>query len=436
MQDIPKIFTAIAEWSACLVFVFLLKKRLSRPKVLGVMASFLVGLCVLQLCIGIWPVKVWIPSMAVAMLLMYVCILICCDVSPLDAGLYWAMSFMVAEFIASFEWQIWTFAAENFSVNSPIGAYGFMLSFYILFYGIFYLLQKRFIPGGRGFLITAGEFAGCILMTVTVFLMSNISYVYPGTPFSASMQGELFYIRTLVDFSGVLILITQQSRFMENQLKTELMTTSLLMNKQYEQYQLSKNNIEILNRKYHDLKHQISVIRSESDAEKKESYLEEMETGLKIYESQNKTGNKVLDIILTGKSMYCVQKNINFTCVADGTLLEFMNVMDICSIFGNALDNAIESSEKVLDIAKRIIRVAVYVQNRFVIIRFENYFEERFETEERNGIKLPVTTKKRKEYHGFGLRSIQAVAEKYGGTMTVETEKNWFYLRLLFPQND
>lgn len=271
------------------------------------------------------------------------------------------------------------------------------------------------------------------MMILAVFFLSNVSYVFPDTPFSISVNEGVFYIRTLVDFSGVVILIAQQSIFRETQLKLELATTTMLMEHQFEQYQLSKGNIEILNRKYHDLKHQIAVIRAESDAGKREGYLEKMETGLRLYEAQNRTGNSVLDTILTGKSMYCVQHDINFTCLADGSLLDFMNVMDICSVFGNALDNAIESVEKVGDAAKRIIRAAVYQENQFVIIRFENYYESEFHTEKTGGVRLPKTTKKEKEYHGFGIKSIRSSAEKYGGTMTIQAEDNWFYLRLLIP---
>ena len=125
------------------------------------------------------------------------------------------------------------------------------------------------------------------------------------------------------------------------------------MRRQYEQYNLSKENIEIINRKYHDLKHQIAVVRAERNSDKREQYLQEMENDIKMYEAQNKTGNKVLDTILTGKHLYCVQHEINFTCVADGMLLDFMNLMDICTIFGNALDNAIECVEKIGDKSKR-----------------------------------------------------------------------------------
>ncbi len=448
MEDIPKLFTAFAEWSACLVFVLILRRRHPVRKTAVVLAGTLFLISILQICIGIWPVTVWIPAMLLAMILMYGCIYICCEVNLQDAGLCWAMAFLSAEFVASFEWQMYTFAENIISsklagterlaalclANGQILKYGCMIAFYVVFFGVFYLLEKKFVPEQKKFQITSKELTGCFIMTMAVFLMSNVSYVFPDTPFSTEFKSELFYIRTLVDFSGVLILFTQQSRFTENLLKTELTTMSLLMDRQFEQYQLSKSNIEVLNRKYHDLKHQIRVIRTENDEEKREEYLRDLELEIKFYEAQNKTGNKVLDTILTGKSMYCAQQNIEFTCVANGNLLDFMNVMDICSIFGNALDNAIESSEKVKDPSKRIIRVAVYEQGQFVMIRFENYFEEEPKSEEQNGLYLPVTTKQNKAYHGFGLKSIRAAAERYGGTIAVETDANWFYLRILIPR--
>ena len=72
-----------------------------------------------------------------------------------------------------------------------------------------------------------------------------------------------------------------------------------------------------------------------------------MEQEIRSYEAQNKTGNEVLDTILTSKSLYCQQHGITLTCVADGAALDFMDTMDLCSLFGNALDNAIEGTAKV-----------------------------------------------------------------------------------------
>ena len=64
--------------------------------------------------------------------------------------------------------------------------------------------------------------------------------------------------------------------------------------------------------------------------------------GIRQYEAENKTGNPVLDTLLTAKTLYCQQHGINLTCVADGTLLHFLTTGEICTIVGTVLDNATE----------------------------------------------------------------------------------------------
>lgn len=428
ISDIPKLYTALAEWLSCVVFVLVLDRRYTRGKTLGILAAFLLMLVVFQHYIGVWPVTFWLPAMAVAMCLMVLCIWLCCSISISEAVLCFSMAFMIAEFVAAFEWQIYFWLKEMGYVSTK-----FQLLFLVLFYGTLFtitnLLERKYFSGIEKMSISWKEAITSALMTLAVFLISNISYVYPNTPFSSDLRGSMFYIRTLVDFSGLLVLFIQQDRWREMNFRKEMDAMNSILYRQYEQYQLSKENIEVLNRKYHDLKHQITAIRAERDIEKREQYLEEMEMGIKMYEAQNKTGNTVLDTILTGKQLYCVQHDINFTCVADGELLAFMNVMDLCTIFGNALDNAIESEEKLKDTTKRLIRCAVYSQNQFIMIRFENYCG----LDKMKMDLLPLTTKKDKEYHGYGLKSIRSTVEKYGGTMALLVEEGWFRLSLLIP---
>jgi sensor histidine kinase regulating citrate/malate metabolism len=202
-----------------------------------------------------------------------------------------------------------------------------------------------------------------------------------------------------------------------------------VLTRQYEQYAVSKENMETLNRRYHDLKYQINIIRMETDAEKKAEYLNELEKGIKIYEAGYKTGNHVLDVVLSAKARLCAESRVNFTCVADGALLGFMSVMDICSVVGNALDNAIESVMRLPDAEKRLIKMALYIQNGYTVLRFENYTEDRpiFE----NG--LPLTSKSDKKNHGYGLKSMKSTAEKYGGVLNARVENNWFTLSVSIP---
>lgn len=429
VPDIPKIYTALAEWFSCCVFVLALEKRYKKGYTICVLLPFLPVFCVLQYYIGVWPVVVWIPSMVAAMILIYLCIFSCCKVNWKMAMVCFATAFMIAEFSASFEWQIYSYVMGR-GYDEGVIELIFLVLFYSILFALAYFLEYRYFSGEIRGDISLKEALSSVIMAIAVFLISNISYVYPDTPFSSSLPGGLFYIRTLVDFSGLLILFLQRDRWRELSMQKEMEAVNAILRRQYEQYNLSKENIEIINRKYHDLKHQIAVVRAERNSDKREQYLQEMENDIKMYEAQNKTGNKVLDTILTGKHLYCVQHEINFTCVADGMLLDFMNLMDICTIFGNALDNAIECVEKIGDKSKRLIRTAVYSQSKFLIIRFENYTELELTTKD----SLPITTKKDRQYHGYGLKSIRSTVEKYGGSMTVNVKDNWFILRLLIPE--
>lgn len=79
------------------------------------------------------------------------------------------------------------------------------------------------------------------------------------------------------------------------------------------------------------------------------------------------------------------------------------------------------------DHEKRLIRVAVYAQNGFVMLRFENYCAQEVEL---GADGLP----RRNTHGGSDLRGVRAAAEKRGGTMTLHWENEWFTLRVLLPQ--
>ena len=152
-----------------------------------------------------------------------------------------------------------------------------------------------------------------------------------------------------------------------------------------------------------------------------------MESDIRRYEAENKTGNPVLDTLLTAKSLYCQQHGINMTCVADGKLLDFLSTGEICTIVGTALDNATESVAAEPDPEKKLIRVAIYAQNGFVMLRFENYCAQPVELGP-DGLPL------RSAHGGYDLKSVRAAAEAHGGTLTLHWENEWFTLRVLLPQ--
>ena len=428
MPDIPRIYTAIAEWMACMLFILPVKKRFDNAKTGALMAVFLIVQSVFLMITGSVKIYFWIPCMIIAVLLMIGFIYGCCEISLRDAGYFGMIAFVAAEFMASIEWQVVCFFWDG--TVPAVAIQGVVLA---AIYGcvavILYKMLHMHLPKDGKMGISIKEYISGLVIAIAVFAVSNISFLTENTPFSGRYSFEIGNIRTLVDLGGIAILYAHLIQCCELRVRKELEAVQNVLQNQYVQYKQSRESIELINYKYHDLKHQIAVLRSEEDPKKREEFLNRMEEEIRQYEAQNKTGNKVLYTVLTTKSLYCTKHGITFTCVADGTLLDFMDVMDICSIFGNALDNAIECELKIPDKEKRLIHVTVSKQKMFLILRFENYCEETLQYQEG----ALVTTKKEKEFHGYGLKSIQYTANKYEGAVSMNVEDNWFELKVLIP---
>lgn len=429
MPNIPRVLTALAEWGACLLYVCKYQRRLRGWKLSFTLAAALVIQCVFLHFTGSWPVALWIPCMAVAVGLMFLIIFLCGNMTAVSAGYCTARAFLLAEFAASLSWQLYSFASSGRTWAGPLAC----LPFTAVVYGAVFLIMFRLEPRQAGFnrqlSIQRSELWPAILIGLSCFVMSNLSFVYSNTPFSGSYISEIYNIRTLVDLAGVVMLYAYHVQRSELQIRQELDAVQNILQNQYVQYRQSRESIDLINRKYHDLKHQIAVLRAEPDAQKRSDFLDEMESEIRNYEAQNKTGNSILDTVLTGKSLYCAKHSIELTCVADGALLTFMSVMDICSVFGNILDNAIECELGISDKAKRLIHLAVFSKRDFLIIRCENYCPEPVTFREGD----PVTTKDDGQYHGYGIKSLRYTAQKYGGSMTIEAKDDWFILNILIP---
>lgn len=203
---------------------------------------------------------------------------------------------------------------------------------------------------------------------------------------------------------------------------SELAAMDEVLHRQYEQYKRSKEGINLINRRYHELKVQLARIREEQDQTKQNAAIAAMEQNIRQYEAENKTGNPVLDTILTAKTMECQQENITITSVADGRMLGFLTIRELCTIVGVALDNAIAAVRAEPDPEKRLIKVAVYSQGGFAMLRFEHYTET-----------APALDADGLPKQGSDLKSVRTTVGQHGGSMTLHWENNWCTLRILFP---
>ena len=237
------------------------------------------------------------------------------------------------------------------------------------------------------------------------------------------------YLGATYDFmSTSMILIVQYSIFRISTLNREKMIVQQILHERQKQYDMSKENIDIINQKCHDMKHQLSALRNFKGAEIGE-YIEEVEASIMIYDHVIKTDNEVLNTILSEKSLYCERHGIKLSLMVDGSQLDFMNTQDIYVLLGNALDNAIEAVNKHNDTEKRVISLNISAKGQILSIQTNNYVETIPQFDDG----LPVTTKKRKAYHGFGVKSMRHIAEKYGGYMNTSVENHVFMLQIVIP---
>ena len=117
--------------------------------------------------------------------------------------------------------------------------------------------------------------------------------------------------------------------------------------------------------------------------------------------------------------------------MADGNALAFMTDADICALFGNALDNAIEAVMRLPE-DRRVVSLTTKQSGKLFSVSLRNFYDG--EVRLVNG--LPVTTKSDSGYHGFGVKSIKEIAERYGGDVSVVAEDGVFTLNVLFTLGD
>ena len=254
-------------------------------------------------------------------------------------------------------------------------------------------------------------------------IMSENLFIY------AKVDPGAALFNIVLQFYCITLLYLQSALFKKSSMRKELETIQLLWHQQKGQYQLSKETIELINHKCHDLKHQVQAIRAVKDEKERETYLEKIEKSVQIYSAIVRTGNEILDTILTEKSLISENSGIHINCVADGSLLAFMNPVDLYTLFGNALDNAIEAVRKLESKEKRVIDIMLYERQSFLMLQIVNPMcgEVKFE----DG--LPLTTKAKNGYHGYGVKSMLHTIQKYEGHLTTEVKNGCFYFNVMLP---
>ena len=223
-------------------------------------------------------------------------------------------------------------------------------------------------------------------------------------------------------------LFSEQKILAARQLATEREVERRMAAERERQYQLSRKNIDAINVKCHDIKHQIHSL-ADSGRVADGRALEDLAAEIAIYDSTVKTENPALDVILTEKGLVCSGEKITLAVIADGRALECLEPQEIYSLFGNALDNAIEAVRGIEEPERRLISLNVRRSGTMCVINVENSCDAA--PAFRDGV--PVTTKADAGSHGFGTRSMRGIVERHGGVLTFGCEDGIFHVDALLP---
>lgn len=254
-------------------------------------------------------------------------------------------------------------------------------------------------------------------------VLSVLSYDYIVVNETLRGTPAVFVVSAFGIVMCVNIIIGLLDSFHTRRVQDELVMTRRLWQEDVRQYELTKQTVDILNFRYHDLKNQMTLLVHDQAVAK------EIGQCLDSYSDSVRTGNDAMDVVLTEKSILCRKHEIDLTCMADSKCLAALSPVDVYSVLGNLIDNAVEYLCQIPDKEKRIISLSICRDGAMNLVQIENYLEK--EPQKDRG--LPVTTKSDKENHGFGLRSVQYILKKHDGIMRVATDDNLFSVTIALP---
>lgn len=273
------------------------------------------------------------------------------------------------------------------------------------------------------------------LMIITDFSLVFLTYIFYLNISRISPEMILLLIIfniiivTIVFIFNIYRLLRFSRQLTENRLKTQYMQMQLQQN---ENMNILSNNLRSLR---HDMNNHIGVIYGLLDTKqynKLKSYLNGIYKNLQEANDIIIVNNEILSIILNNKKHLANEKMIQLVTwieVKDFILTE----IEICSLIGNILDNAIEATDKVpvdaIDIDREIKFVCVEKEEGWYIDCKNPFVEAPLITEE--GL---MTTKKNKESHGIGSRTMQDIIKKYKGTLEYSTDDINFIVKIFISK--
>ncbi len=314
-------------------------------------------------------------------------------------------------------------AAENIGTDPELQLisnliYTFSMVFKLLLFICAWMILRRFLTGianhltARMWLIVDMlALASFVTIFIAIYFMENTFIVYP------------ICIAALFSSFGCMYLASYVYRSVQTTYRAQELEARYSY---YEERQKEEARVRSI---YHDLKNHLLILQSQAENSREtQQMIGTLQSQMEGYENYLHTGNDFLDIIIRDKARMAQEKQIDFSAVIHFAEGAFLEPLDISTIFGNALDNAIEASEK-LPVEQRLVTVKTARVRDMLIITVENNVEA-------DSLPTGRTSKKDTFSHGFGIPNIEKAVEKYDGQCSSKSENNIFQLKIIIPIPD
>lgn len=274
----------------------------------------------------------------------------------------------------------------------------------------------------------------CLLFAAVPFLYYLFDYataIYTNLLYSGAREAVQFTPSVICTFYLVFVLLY----FNESQKQTMAQRQRDIFASQFEQARIELDAMRRMQSNTmiyrHDMRHHLSLIggfAADGDIKKIKEYLASTETAIDTLTPIRYCENETVNLILS--SFEGKAKKLQVALHTDVNLPEELNINDteLCALLSNALENAITAAAQVEEEKLRKVYIHAIVNGDRLVISTENAYVGRIEMEG----ELPKSNRK-DAGHGFGIKSMVAIVERYGGLYSFETEGGVFILQLMLP---
>lgn len=315
---------------------------------------------------------------------------------------------------------------EGFAFNTLIDQYVWVdvlesamlrLSFWI---ALWLLMRRKKSP--KEYRLSDSVWKLVTLIAVTP-LGIVLSIVLLQSPFESSISGAVMSnILLLVLASAALFVLMQFIPVLARKEQVEEKMRMYEMNRSYyENLEKQQQEIRILR---HDMANHLQVI-SGLDGERQQEYIEKLTGSFAMSEQVMFCENRVINSVLNAKHSAAKNGGIGFQTRVSVPEKLGVDDVDLCALLGNAMDNAIEACLKCPE-GRRYVNGVIKVEKGIFAVKIENSVAEDTIGSGSSLLAdgLPATTKKASQDHGFGLRSMKEIAERYGGSLELSVAED------------